>query len=402
MAAKTLRKADEPKVERPRHRVRWSVESGDFFGAPITNRRFNVVLMNPPFLSWDALTTEQRVFVRDILGTSFAGKPDLSTAFVMVWADERPNSAEGALRTLRRQLSAGNLNGDRSTNWSIYSMKSDDLAARKSWLPTPNALGSLLDFIKERNFPCVEQLFTVRQGIKTGLKEAFLVSDDELKALPDSEQKYFWKVASGDDILGGRVRISMYIFYAPKRFRSEQEMLKAVPKFGQRLLKYKSDLKKRTYVDPQRWWEAFRPKMDLAARTPRILTKMFGALNMAAVDAGGEFLPLQAFAWMPTDATLDVDDNLKEAALWWYCRILNSRVFFLLRREFAAAITAGGQLDVSRKYVDVVPLPMPNRDDLITIVSVGDPDVTASRKNDELVAAAYGTSLESWPIYEPN
>lgn len=460
----------------PGHQVKWGVESGDFFGALVTRRRYNVVLMNPPFISWDALTMKQREFVRGILGPSIAGKPDLSTAFiqeslnrlapegtlatliprgvldskrgrkwretilskndvrllgtfgehglfryamvsigaavferkhtdaaaVMVWADERPNSAEGALRALRRRLTAGRLIEDRSANWSIYSMRSGDLSTRKSWLPTPNALGSLLDFIKEKHFPRVEELFTVRQGIKTGLKEAFLISDDELKALPESEQKYFRRVANGDDIVGGRVQSSTHIFYAPKQFKSEQELLRAVPKFGQRLLKYKSGLKKRTYVDPRRWWEAFRPKMDLAARTPRILTKMFGALNMAAVDVHGEFMPLQAFAWMPTETALDVDRDLREAALWWYCRILNSRIFFLLRREFAAAATSGGQLDVSRKYVDDVPLPIPNRDELIAIASAGGLDVAASRKNDELVAAAYGTSLESWPAYEPN
>jgi hypothetical protein len=460
----------------PEHKVKWSIESGNFFDPETTNRRFNVVVMNPPFISWDALTTEQREVVREILGSSFAGKPDLSTAFiqgslsqlaadgtlatliprgvldsqrgrkwredilaknnvrllgtfgehglfryamvsvaaavferkrsdaaaVMIWADERPSSAEGALRALRRRFSSSNTIEDRSPNWSIYSMKAGDLAMRKSWLPTPNALGSLLDYIKDRNFPRVVELFTVWQGIKTGLKEAFLLSEDELKMLPETERKYFRKVASGDDIWNGRVHSSTYMFYAPKQFKSEQEMLKAVPEFGRHLLKYKNALRKRTYVDPQNWWEAFRPKMTLAARTPRILTKMFGALNMAAVDAKGEFLPLQAFAWMPTEKALDVEPELSEAALWWYCRVFNSRVFFLLRREFAAAITSGGQLDVSRKYVDDVPLPMPSRNDLIAIISAGEPDVAASRKNDELVAAAYGTSVGSWPIYETN
>jgi adenine-specific DNA-methyltransferase len=457
----------------PDHQVKWSVDSGDFFEALKSNKRFTVVLMNPPFISWDALTNEQRGFVRDILGSAFAGKPDLSTAFiqeslkrltaegtlatliprgvldsqrgrkwrdallskndvrllgtfgehglfrhamvsiaaavferkrtdaaaVMVWADERPNSAESALRALRRRLFAGNQIEDRSANWSIYSIRCDDLAVRKSWLPTPNALGSLLDYIKDRQLPSVQQLFSVRQGIKTGLKEAFLISNEELKQLPTSEQRYFRRVASGDDIVGGRVRSSTYIFFAPNQFKSEPEMLRAIPKFGQRLLKYKSELRKRTYVDPKRWWEVFRPKKDLAARSPRILTKMFGALNMAAVDAKGEFLPLQAFAWMPTPMALGVDADLKEAALWWYCRILNSRVFFLLRREFAAATTSGGQLDVSRKYIDDVPLPVPTRDDLIAIISAGEPDVMTSKKNDELVAAAYGTNLASWPIY---
>jgi hypothetical protein len=126
---------------------------------------------------------------------------------------------------------------------------------------------------------------------------------------------------------------------------------------------------------------------------------MFGGLNMAAPDAKGEFLPLQAFAWMPNHLALNVGEGLEEAALWWYCRILNSRIFFLLRREFAAAITSGGQLDVSPKYVGDVPIPTPGRDDLISLASIGEPDLAASRQNDEIVAAAYGTHIELWPAY---
>jgi adenine-specific DNA-methyltransferase len=458
------------------NQVDWNVEASDFFRTARRKKKFDVVLMNPPFLSWDALTVDQKDFVRNILGSTFAGKPDLSTAFVqaylghlapagtlatliprgvldsqrggkwrdeilsrndvrligtfgehglfrhamvsiaavvfqrqrtnsstvMIWADERPNSAEGALRALRRQGSKGLLVDDRSNNWSVYSIKPGLLRTRKSWLPTPNALGSTLDIIEKNDLPRVEQLFAVWQGIKTGLKEALVISGETFMSLDEGERKFFRKVANGDDIVGGRILASDYIFYVPKLFNSEREMLKAVPKFGQKLLQYKSALKKRTYVDPKLWWEVFRPKTELAAPTPRILTKMFGALNMAAVDAKGEFLPLQAFAWMPNRSFLKIDEGLEEAALWWYCRILNSRIFFLLRREFAAAITAGGQLDVSRKYVDDVPIPVPTQDELIRLASFNKPDVSASRKNDEIVAASYGTRIESWPTYETN
>lgn len=458
----------------PQNHVRWSIESSDFFEGLFARQRFDVVLMNPPFLSWDALNDEQRSDLRNILGASFAGKPDLSTAFiqaslshltaggtlatliprgvldsqrganwrneilsgndvrligtfgehglfrhamvsiaaavfqrkrtgaptVMVWADERPYSAEAALRALRRQSSKSKIIDDRSDNWSIYSMRAGSLQQRKSWLPTPNALGSTLDLIERAKFPRVEQLFAVWQGIKMGLNEALIVPGDLYLSLPARERKYFRKVANGEDIANGRIQGSMYIFYAPKEFSSEREMLNALPKFGQRLLQYKTALKKRTYVDSRTWWEVFRPKKELAARTPRILTKMFGALNMAAVDAKGEFLPLQALAWMPNWQALDVERGLEESALQWYCRILNSRIFFLLRREFAAAITAGGQLDVSRKYVDDVPLPMPKRDELMALASANaPPDVSASRENDEIVAASYGTDVKSWPLH---
>jgi hypothetical protein len=458
----------------PSHQVDWAIDQKDFFDALITNQKSDIILMNPPFLSWQGLTSEQKEFVRDVLEDKFAGRPDLSTAFIqeslihlspegtlatllprgvldskmghkwrqgilakndvrligtfgdhglfrhamvsvgaavfarrkrknssvtMIWADERFGSADSALRALRRQASSRQAPEDRSTNWSIYSKKATDLANQKSWLPTPNALGLLLDSIKKRDFPRVEQLFTVRQGIKTGLNEAFLVTADEFDDLPSSERKYFRRVANGEDIAGGSVHSTMYIFYVPKVFASKRQLLDAAPVFGRKISIHENALKRRPKSDPKRWWEPIWPRLDLAHRTPRILTKMFGALNMAAVDAAGEFLPLQAYAWMPNAAASHIDKGLDEAALWWYCRILNSRIFFLIRREFAAAITSGGQLDVSQKYINDVPIPSPSRDELIRIASTGRIDVANSRENNEIVAAAYGTSLELWPTY---
>jgi adenine-specific DNA-methyltransferase len=457
------------------HKVHWRVDHVDFFDALITNKRFDVVLMNPPFRSWESLTKSQKQFVRDILEDKYAGRPDLSMAFIqeslrhlapggtlatlvprgalesqggqrwrqgimerndvrligsfsdhglfrhamvsigamifhrkrtdesvaMIWADERPNSAETALRELRRRITTKRLTDARSSRWAIYAMTPAQLASRKSWLPTPNALGSLLDVIKKSSRTQVSDLFTVRQGIKTGLREAFVVSDNELKALPENEQQYFRRIAGGNDIVGGRIFSHHYMFFAPKEFATKRELLATLPNFSERLLQYEGALKRRrSKPHPIRWWEAARPRADLAARTPRILTKMFGALDMAAVDARGEYLPMQAFAWMPTPSALNVDHGLQEAALWWYCRILNSAIFFLLRREFAAAITAGGQLDVSPKFVDDVPLPTPTRDDLMILASVKEPDGAASRENYEIVAASYGTKLDDWPVYE--
>jgi adenine-specific DNA-methyltransferase len=456
----------------PGHRVKWSLQFGDFFETQDASARYDVVLMNPPFMSWESLSSKQRDFVKTTLGRSFAGRPDLSTAFVqgcldqlaaqgtlatlvprgvldsqrgakwretildnsdvrligtfgehglfrhamvsigaiifernrtgsptiMVWADERSNSAESALRALRRRVTK-NFIEDRTSSWSIYTTRLKEHAARKSWLPTPNALGSLLDEIRKRKYPTVEALFTVRQSIKTGLNEAFIISDDELKELPVLERKYFRRIASGEDIYGGRIHSTTNIFYAPEVFSSKRQLLDALPTFGKHLIAHEGALKKRKSVDPSRWWEAVRPRADLAKPSPRIFTKVFGGPNMAAVDLKGEFLPLQAWAWMPTAATLKVPKGLENATLQWYCRILNSRIFFLLRRDIAPAVTAGGQLEVAPKYVNDVPLPRPTTADLNLLASTGDPDLTSSHKNDAIVAAAYGTSVEAWPSY---
>jgi predicted RNA methylase len=463
----------------PTHKVKWNLETGSYFETKKPPHPFDVVLMNPPFLSWQALSSELKSVVKETLGETFAGRPDLSTAFiqkalgeiirggtlatliprgildsqkgsqwresllsdndvrligtfgdhglfrhamvsigaavierksphnisvgeraaVMVWADERADSAGGALRALRRRLWASNSLEERTESWSIYSVRSNDLLQRKSWLPSPNALGSLVDIIEEKQFPRLSNLFRVRQGIKTGLNDAFLLSNDELLSLPKSEQRFFRPVANGEDIFSGRIQSSTNIFYVPGRFESRRQLLENVPVFGKKLLTFENSLKRRPKSNPQRWWEPVWPRKDLAERSPRIFTKMFGGPDMAAVDARGEFLPLQTFAWMPQWEEMGVDKSLREAALWWYCRLLNSRVFFLLRRELSSASTAGGQLDVSPKYIDQIPLPIPEAEDLIRMASTGMPNLSATEVNDGLVAMAYGTTIDSWPIY---
>jgi methylase of polypeptide subunit release factors len=43
----------------------------------------DVVLMNPPFISWERMTPAQREAVRSVLGTASRGRPDMAEAFVL-------------------------------------------------------------------------------------------------------------------------------------------------------------------------------------------------------------------------------------------------------------------------------------------------------------------------------
>ena len=67
----------------------------------------DVVLMNPPFVAWPALTTEQRQQMREILGPELLGRSDLSMAFVTRALDSLKSGGvlgtllPGSLLTLR-------------------------------------------------------------------------------------------------------------------------------------------------------------------------------------------------------------------------------------------------------------------------------------------------------------
>jgi SAM-dependent methyltransferase len=72
------------------------IQAADALDAPLP--KADVVLMNPPFMAWTAMTREQRERVREILQGMTKGRVDLSMAFVSRALDAvRPGGAIGAV-----------------------------------------------------------------------------------------------------------------------------------------------------------------------------------------------------------------------------------------------------------------------------------------------------------------
>lgn len=454
--------------------ITWDVRVGDYLQSKL-DRSPDIIVMNPPFLAWEAMSKEMRAEVGTQLGPVFAGRPDLSMAFIAkalrelapngttatllprgvleskygqqwrasllhdaelrlvavfgesnlfrhatvsvgavlfqktpsneptltLWADQRPQSADRALRALRQtwpNLVA--VDDPEEMSFKILPRPSSDFTGGTRWLPTPNALGALLDIIRESCPTKVGNLFDVEQGIKTGLNEAFIVTNQNLQEIAPQEREWYRPIAGGSDIRGGDIQSNRYIFYAVDAFESEDEFFERAPTSAQRMEPYKSALQARRRMNPKLWWEPIWPRKPLAKGGPRILTKMFGSIDLAAPDAAGRYLPLQAYAWVPHWKNIGVADDPKfrEAALRIYTRMLNSRVFYLIRREFSTTL-AGGQLDLSPKNTNDIPLPTFSSNVLeAELLGQISSSLAASDVNDEFTAQMYGTSIDDWPI----
>ena len=126
------------------------------------------------------------------------------------------------------------------------------------------------------------------------------------------------------------------------------------------------------------------------------------------MDLKGELAVVQGNAWAPTGrlrATLD-DATLSDllTAYWW---LLNSRVFVALLREYCPNV-AGGQLDLEHKYVKHVPLPdlrrvcreSPRAQELLDLMRLTNTTTSlpSLTDRDAFAAAAYGTTLDAWPL----
>ena len=78
-------------------------------------RDCDIVLMNPPFRSWEQSSAQDKEKIRATLGAHFAGKPDLSLAFADMALELLAD--EGTLATL---LPVGVLSADYAKRWRAY------------------------------------------------------------------------------------------------------------------------------------------------------------------------------------------------------------------------------------------------------------------------------------------
>ena len=144
----------------------------------------------------------------------------------------------------------------------------------------------------------------------------------------------------------------------------------------------------------------------------------FGDAGSFALDLNGDYVVVQGFAWFP-QMTLkkwidslpqEARDDWREQTFYSYLAILSSSPFSLLLAEFCPHV-AGGQLNLSKRFIDHVPLP--------NLAEVGRQsselgEVIASLANEgelihsqgvqrlslinDLVAHVYGVPITSWPI----
>lgn len=453
----------------------------------------DVVLMNPPFMSWPALDNLRRDQMRQILGDRLRGRGDLSMAFVTRAVDclypggalgvllpsslltlqaaeewradlldktdlrllaslgdyalfahalvqvaaavlykptdpmERrgsttalitSNSTEAtgnALRTLRRS-EAQLLDSGEDDQWFLFQVPTSTFKARPTWrLITPRT-ESTLSRLLEAGAVRTSDLFTVRQGIRTGDNKAFVLDKSSYDSLPLREQTYFKPAVLNHSIHDGKLRHLYWVFYpydeTGSRLKTEHDLREAVPTYAEHfLLPRRERLASRRSladVDREDWWTLTRSRATWAFDpAPRLVSKYFGGPGGFAADLTPEFFVVQGHVWFlnnlgspdnrdTDDAGLPIEDLICA-----YVALFNSLRFIRVLEIFSPHV-AGGQFNLSPRYVDHVPIPdLANlaRDERIgrlvsALVELGrDPrlnDVRWSAMADEITTELYG------------
>lgn len=171
------------------------------------------------------------------------------------------------------------------------------------WLPKSRTQVELLRKLSEANLSQVRDLFEVHQGVRTGNNEVFVLSQQQLAALPTGEHIYFRPLAGTKTISAGRVIPGQYIFYPYNNdglaLTSEEELKDVASQYYKAyLLPFKDTLAARSRINSTQWWRLTWERSWQWRRSPKLVTKYFGEAGSFAYDENGEYVIGQGFGWL--------------------------------------------------------------------------------------------------------
>jgi hypothetical protein len=322
------------------------------------------------------------------------------TTLALVTSNQ-PEATGDALRGLRRAGTVVGEMGDRDT-WRLFHVPSSTFKERSTWRLVSPGVQRALKTIAESGTTTIGMLFDVKQGVRTGNNDAFVIDDAALQQLPVGERKYFRPALMGDSIHDGQIVLGHWVFYphgerSGREITSEAGLQKYLKVFANHyLFPHKQELQNRAHFrqsDRNNWWELTRPRTTWALDVrPRLVSKYFGGPGGFALDLSAELVVVQGFAWLlKVDRELDeLDDDgpTTRDVLAAYAALFNSRVFSALLSHYSPHV-AGGQFDLSPRHTNQVPIP-----DLIELLR----HEQAGKLVSQLVACGHDIRLDdpSW------
>ena len=355
----------------------------------------------------------------------------VDNSFLSIWTSEKRGAAGEAIRYLRKlyrsiapSYAIKSPTALEGKGWRASQIEPDTLLKLIDWRPRPNRLGKILDEVRRTFETTVGNIFHVREGIRAGLRKAFIISPEGYQQLPVQERNFFRPIAENKNIKNGCIGAHDYIFYPDAEkvnpIESEADLKRLLPTyFGIYLNPNREELSKRKALRGRDWWILNWARSYFQKPEPKIVSAFFGDAGSFALDIKGIYVVVQGFAWfphtslrrqieyVPKDARTAFRDQVYHA----YTALLNSTPFSLLLAEFCPHV-AGGQFNLSKRFIDNVPLPnlaelgqqSPEWGELVgQLAEEGEQIQNCELKQrlriiDNLVARVYRVPLSSWPI----
>ena len=285
-----------------------------------------------------------------------------------------------ALRELRKTHGKAPSSSLGERQWTLFAAPASVLKRKFPWrILTPEQRG-IIDALEAAQTPTVGSLFDIAQGVQTGSLKHFLFSAENFRRLnlPAREKRFFRDALMTDSIENGRIVKVYHLFFPHDRdgpvFANEAALADAMPNYYRTILKpNEAALKARASIvraKRQDWWGLMHPRTGTFALDdrPRIVSKFFGGEGSFVLDEAARYLPSTGHVWTPKQSAFLTDgeadegwvEGVAEAAmlevLRAYVTLLNSAAFVRLI-SFRSVTIAGGQYDLSSRFLQAVHLP---------------------------------------------
>lgn len=391
------------------------------------DNNYDLILMNPPFVSWEQMNKTSRQAVKEILNSN--GRPNQASAFFfkairslndrgiigcviptsfltldayqtlrtevndlisikiigklgnfifedaltdvslivghkpkedripfVLWTKNEKGIAQKALRDLRKMYYSNSLKVDEK-DYNIYQPVSFPIT-KENWKPLSfkeNELFKTIErFVLENKLARVQDIFNVKQGIRTGHKKAFKISREEFNEIPQTEHSFFRPALDNDSIKNGMLMIKNYVWYpyneAGLVIKTEQELKDKVPFFYEKkLTHFKDSLKRRARKNDSNWWHLSEHRAWLRKRESRLVCTEFGKADSFAFDKDGIYAVERGNALLPKKKFK------KTEHYYFYLALFSSPFYDKLLSIYSKQLLAGW--DLGHKYTKDIPIP---------------------------------------------
>lgn len=302
----------------------------------------NMIAKLGNFVFEDALT-DVSFFIGKRPKTNFAPK--------VIWTNNEKGNVQDALRSLRK-LNSNNLQSIEKKHFSIYTPSSFPLF-KDSWkiisLNENKLIKDLERFVIDGNLISISEIFNIKQGALSGVKNIFIISNEDLFALPTIEHKYFRPVITNRSIKSGKLNLNEYLWYPYDRnglmIETENE-LKTISFAQNVLFDNKEILENRKGI--QEWWGLTRPRNWQFQKAIRLFSNRFGNSDSFALDTKGNCVIEEGNAFIPKKE-FELNDY------YFYLSCFTNKNFDLLLSIYSKQILSG--YDLGNIQIRNIPIP---------------------------------------------
>ena len=302
----------------------------------------NIIAKLGNFAFSDALTDASIVIAK-------RQDPTLSIPLTL-WCKNQDGAPFNAIRGLRK-MQYDNLTSRIEDDYNIYTPSRFPVVG-ETWNTIPMKDDRLVQQLKVRvgtgDLRPLSEVFAVKQGIITGIRDIFEISDIQYDSIPEKEKKLFRNIASSLTIEDGQIRKDSYLWYPYNKkglIIETEDQLRQYEWSYNWLGPHKPELLNRNGI--RNWWEPTRPRTWQFEPAMRLCSKRFGNSSSFAIASPD-------FVIKDGNAFLFNSENAVKSDYYFYLAYFSSSTFEHLLSIYARTLMKG--YDLGNRNIKDIPI----------------------------------------------